>query len=802
MSAGPHIHFDWPSRVRPFSKPGLSSCIEDGRLTLDGRRVAATRIDLYALRLIEWAIARGESLILCPPEPFGPLPALAAAAAHIGNITSYRQRTGRAAGSELRVAVVTASTRQRGIYRRLGITTAPLFDVVPAATRTRTGGISILGRDPGRGWSTIFLDRLSEVASLDRVDLTVVELPLAPDADFETVGGPVVVIANDPADPVITNLAKELPVFAWDDDDLAALPSIGIADGSALVENRLRLERAAAGVECRPMPVVDQRICENAALFWQDIGPLLRAARGSLFGRELAASAFVLFYDLMHLALPTDVYEVGSRPLRVRVKEIENSQRLVSGDLSDLYVPMVAAELADLAAAIGVRSPKTDTLLSVLRERTDRADDILLVARTAELARVYETYLQSIPELQGAIRVTSLWGAGNERPADVAVFAGLLPGSARYLYTTGIAGEIVVLTYDTEIPLDTVSEGFVESRQVLRALRYQEAYSEWLARPAAKSACWSRLSGEPVAVVDDRPDPPRVEHTVVNQEDAAAPPEAPPGLWDGSTASLSDLERRLARDVAPRLSANGDGTAVEVDAVRVNFTDGRHMYVDAESSVTRWRSGGGTPEAGFPASRIAEGDELLFLDGEAKKDLLAKVLEVAEDVPELAVPAAWIDYWRDALRRARDAFETYGALHRAMEGRGCIRQTQTVRLWVIGQTIGPEDPEDIRRLGECLDDRPLVENYRAVASAMQALRSAHLRLGQRLGALARKVGPQAGAGLINEDEIIDERTGLTASDFRDSVEILTVRSARPAGRIPYVLAGILRAADESEVEVV
>lgn len=793
--------FDWPSRLRPYSEPGLSSCIEDARLTLDGRRVAATRIDLHALRLVEWAIVRGESLIICPPEPFGPLPALAAAAAHIADITSYRLRTGRAAGSELRVAVVTASARQRGIYRRLGISTAPLFDVVPAATQTHTGGTSILGRDPGRGWSTIFLDRLSDVASLDRVDLTVVELPLVPDTDFENLPGPVVVIANDPADPLITTLASKLPVFAWSDSDLAALPSVGIGDGSALVENLLRLERAAAGIDCRPLPVRDQRICENAALFWHDIGPLLRASRRSAFGRELAASAFVLFYDLMHLALPTEMYEAASRPLRVRVREIENCQRLVAGDLRDLYVPMVAVELKDLAAAIGPWSPKADVLLSVLRDRADRGDDLLLVARTAELARVYQTYLQSLPELDGAVRVTSLWGVGNEAPADVAVLVGLLPGSARYVYTTGIAAEILVLTYDTESPLASVPGGFVEFNQVHRALRYQQAYSEWLARPAAKSACWALLSGETVAVNDDRPDPPRVERAIPGEEDAAAPPEAPPGLWDGSTVSLAELERRLARGVPPQLSANGDGTDLEVDAIRVDFSDGRHVYLDAKSTVTRWRARGGTAEAGYPAGRIAEGDELLFLDGEARKDLLGKVLEVAGDVPELAVPAAWIDYWRDALRRAHHAFETYEALHRVLESHGCSRQTQTVRLWVIGRIIGPEDPDDIRRLGECLGDGPLVDNYRTVASAMQALRNAHVRLGQRLGTLARQVGPQASSGLIDEDEIIDERTGLTASDFRSSVEILTVRSIRAAGRIPYVLAGTLRAAHESEVEL-
>jgi hypothetical protein len=791
--------FDWRSRVRAFAEPGLSSCVEDGRLTLEGRRVAATQIDLYALRLVEWAITRRQSIILSPPEPFGPLPALAAAAAHVASITRYYERTGQPRGSDQRVAVVTSSARLRGIYRRLGIKTAPLFDVAPAAMRSHSGAISILGKDPGRGWSTIFLSHPDEVRTLDRVDLTVIELPLAEGTQLEALDGPLVLIANDPADPLLEHLVRDIPVFAWSDADLTTLPSVGLGDGYALVEDRLRLERAAAGIKCSPVAVRNQRICENAALFWADIGPLLRASRRSLFGRELAASAFVLFYDLMHLAAPTAFYEAATHPLQVRVREIEAAQRLVDGDLRETYVPMVALELRDLAAAIGPKSPKTDALLLLLRERAADGDKVLLVARTAELARMYRTYLETMPDLDCPVRVTSLWGIAKEKPADVAVIVGLLPAYARYLYTTGIAAEIVVFGYETDSPLESVADGFTEYRQVQRAIAYQNAYSTWLARDAAKAACWEVLSGEKTALIDEHPDPPRVGPSVAAGEDGpVAPPETPPDLWDGS---LAQLERRLARDMPPRLSPGGDAE-LEVEALRVDFTDGRWMYVDTDSHVTRRRGSAGMPEAGHPAGRIAPGDELVFLDGQARKDLLAKVLEVAEDVPELAVPAAWIDYWRDALRRAHARFGTYGELHHELERRGCVRQTQTVRLWVIGQTIGPEDPEDIRRLGECLDDSPLTSNYRKIADSMRALRNAHVRLGHRLGELARSVGSNSAAGLIDGDEIIDARSGLTASDFRDSIEILTVRSVQPGGTVPYAVTGSLRSPDEKEADLV
>ena len=216
--------FDWQSRLRAFTEPGLSSCVADGRLTLDGRRVAATVIDLYALRLVEWALARRQSIIICPPEPFGPLRSLAAAAAHIASITQHYERTGQARGSDQRVAVVTSSARLRGIYRRLGIGTAPLFDVAPAAIRS----------GPGRSRFSVgtrlvagrrFLFRLRPTGGLANVDMKVIELPLGDGSRARPAGRPAHPDRPRPRRPLVVRLARDIPVFAWTDDDLGMLPS-------------------------------------------------------------------------------------------------------------------------------------------------------------------------------------------------------------------------------------------------------------------------------------------------------------------------------------------------------------------------------------------------------------------------------------------------------------------------------------------------------------------------------------------------------------------------------------------------
>ena len=55
---------------------------------------------------------------------------------------------------------------------------------------------------------------------------------------------------------------------------------------------------------------------------------------------------------------------------------------------------------------------------------------------------------------------------------------------------------------------------------------------------------------------------------------------------------------------------------------------------------------------------------------------------------------------------------------------------------------------------------------------------------------------------MDDDEIIDARTGITASDFRDSIDILTVQTVEAAGRVPFAVTGLLRSSDDKEADLV
>src|SRR5712692_8937181 len=117
-------------------------------------------------------------------------------------------------------------------------------------------------------------------------------------------------------------------------------------------------------------------------------------------GQRDGRSADARRVDLLHLAVPTSFYEEQTgTTFRARLRDLNHEEFRARGDLRELYLPKVHVELRDLATALGERSPKTEALMSVLREQVDRGRNVMLVARTATLARVHRAYLAKFPEI-------------------------------------------------------------------------------------------------------------------------------------------------------------------------------------------------------------------------------------------------------------------------------------------------------------------------------------------------------------------------------------------------------------------
>jgi hypothetical protein len=775
-----------PGSVRPYAQPDLSTCLQQGRLALGGVAINPSRPDVEALQLAGWASAKSSSLAIVPIDPLTDITALLPAAAHVADMVASKL-SGLTRGSRLHVAVVTRDYRVRGTYRSLQVRDVgggrvPLRDVVPAATLGADGVIHALDSASPAGWSTIFVGSVAEAARVRGLDLVVVDLPDAGGDDLAALRVPAIIVGRDPTDPVLIRFAREGSLYAWAPGDLTGGFAGGRTPGG-------RLAAIASGSSCRVLRVQDDAIATAASLFWQDVGPLAKAARRSAIARELTQLSWGLFYDLTGLAMPTSYLEASGQPLARRLDTIERATRSANDDARDLYLPMTSAELRDIVRSVGSRPPKADALVRALKARAGRAD-VMLIARTAALARAYDAFLADSG--LGRVRVVSLARLAEVQPAEYAVLTGIAPAWARWVYAAGVARELDVLAYGHSGGSEAAS--FAEAEIAQRAIGFTDSMRAWLARPAQRAATWQRLSGEVSSVVDDAPNPPdrRVAADVPIVD--LTPPDVPAGLWgEGSwlmpAASASTMQAGVPDGPLPDL---------DVRAVSVIFTDGSSALLARDGRVTRFIRTKGVPDPGYPVSRLQPGDEVVFIDRDSRKDQLAKVLEVADQVPELAVASGWVGYWRSVLARAYGEFGTYEGLADALRAQGCRLQTQSIRLWVVGSTIGPEDPEDVRRLGLVAADSTIAEQHSEVCRAIDTLRRAHQRLGQRLGALSRHVGGAAAAGLIAPDEVIDDRSGLTAADFADSIDILTIAAIDDAGDVPFIVTGRVSGPESQE----
>ena len=95
--------------------------------------------------------------------------------------------------------------------------------------------------------------------------------------------------------------------------------------------------------------------------------------------------------------------------------------------------------------------------------------------------------------------------------------------------------------------------------------------------------------------------------------------------------------------------------------------------------------------------------------------------------------------------------------------------------------IGPEDPEDIRRIGKLARD-PLVERqYRRIDAAVRQVRSLHVRLGSLLS--AAMTDAMSGGG-VNLEKLRELLGGIDPTELLDEFELRVVRSVEEPEEVP------------------
>ena len=175
---------------------------------------------------------------------------------------------------------------------------------------------------------------------------------------------------------------------------------------------------------------------------------------------------------------------------------------------------------------------------------------------------------------------------------------------------------------------------------------------------------------------------------------------------------------------------------------------------------------------------LRETDTIIYIHGQKRQSLYDLVISRVHNHPSISIHVALIQQWQNEIRHRYSIWckngKTIRQLYQEMVVRGTGLDTEmALRFWIAGSTLRPHDPDDLRRIAEVLEMPFTLKHYKRIHLAGGRIHGLHISLSQRLNKWI-----QSGvASSEMADDIIDEDTGLTFSDIRDSIILLRVESA-------------------------
>jgi hypothetical protein len=238
--------------------------------------------------------------------------------------------------------------------------------------------------------------------------------------------------------------------------------------------------------------------------------------------------------------------------------------------------------------------------------------------------------------------------------------------------------------------------------------------------------------------------------------------------------------------VAPPGENVSDGSAESdewcSDAVHLSFEQGwsgvfgpdERLYVVISSPE------GPTTEQRY-ISAVRVHDRVLLIYGERRQSFYDLLISRVHGHPSFALHVALVKRWQDEIAQA---YYTYGrrvsspltSLHRALQDEGSTISYAAVRLWLLGEILCPDDPQDLLRLGSVLQVPFVVSNYKRIHTAAKRLGGCHRALSRRLNSWLRSQAMNS--DFSAEQDIIDADLGITFDDFRSSLMLLRVTDKR------------------------
>lgn len=176
-------------------------------------------------------------------------------------------------------------------------------------------------------------------------------------------------------------------------------------------------------------------------------------------------------------------------------------------------------------------------------------------------------------------------------------------------------------------------------------------------------------------------------------------------------------------------------------------------------------------------------DRVIAIPDQRRQSLYDLILSRVHGHPTIELHLALIRRWQQDLELAYRRWRLHGVrnldeLLWQMQRRGStLTHPMTLRGWLSGNILCPEDPDDLYRLAEILEMSFVVSHHQRIYQAAKRLRGLHRVLARRLNSWLEEQA--SGSVRAKDDDVLDAELGITFGDFRNSLLILRVQDVQP-----------------------
>ncbi len=183
----------------------------------------------------------------------------------------------------------------------------------------------------------------------------------------------------------------------------------------------------------------------------------------------------------------------------------------------------------------------------------------------------------------------------------------------------------------------------------------------------------------------------------------------------------------------------------------------------------------------LPLMSLVPGTTVVVPQGDGRDELFARLVTATNQSQDLRAFDVMFTRWRRACLTAYYKAGSWAALGLRMEAAGCQVTSQSPRTWATGDVLGPNDPEDIERIGRLAGDPFVEQQYQRIHAAVRQVRSLHMRLGSLLSAAMAEAVAGGGSNLEKLRELLG---GIDPSELLDEFELRVVRALGEPTEVP------------------